>query len=74
MNLVLASSGMVCVRAPQHIAGSVHLPSIHMYPKSLAWVVCTARVATFQEATRSEVGVCSRHCYNKHVTCSQQVS
>lgn len=64
---------MVCICPPQHIAGTVHLLVIQLYPESLAWVVCRASAATSQGSTRGKVGIHSRHCYNKHMTCSHLV-
>jgi hypothetical protein len=64
---------MVCIRHPQHIAGTVHLPVILLYPESLAWLVCRAGAAAFEEGTGGKVSIRSRHCYNKYMTCSQQV-
>jgi hypothetical protein len=47
MSLVPACSAMVCVRAAQYIARTVHLPVIHVHPESMAWAVRRARATTF---------------------------
>jgi hypothetical protein len=61
---IVVCSGVVCICDPEHTAGTVHIPGLHLHPESLAGAA----------AIQADTGALSKPCYHVHMRNSQQTS